>query len=116
MSVIATEGKKVSDLLVNELWADLGYCRTTYTYNGAAKTFAIGELVTAVGGVPAAAANITGIVLQSVTAPLNTNTTLTVLEKGPAVVKGGGIVLGALTLPNVTAQLKTMGIAVLETI
>ena len=51
MSVIATEGKKVSDLLVNELWADLGYCRTTYTYNGAAKTFAIGELVTAVGGV-----------------------------------------------------------------
>lgn len=116
MSVIATEGKKVSDLLVAEQFPDLGFCRTTFTYNGAAKTFAIGELVTNVGGVPAAAANIAGVVLQAVSAPLNTNTTLVVLEKGPAVVKGGGIVLGALTLPNVTTQLKTMGIAVLDTI
>lgn len=116
MSVIATEGKKISDLLVNELWADLGYCRNVFTYNGAAKSFAIGDLITDVGGVPATAADIDGIVLQAVSAPLNTATSIVVLVKGPAVLKSAGIVLGSLLLADVKTQLATVGIDVLTAI
>lgn len=116
MSVIATESAKTSDLLVNELWGDLAYCRDVVTYNGAAKTFSVGTLVASDGTVPAAAANIAGVVLEEVVAPASTATKVVVLKKGPAVVKAGGIKLGLLTAANVKTQLESVGIQVLDTI
>lgn len=119
MAIIATEAKKISDVVLTELNPDLGQCREVFTYNGAAKSFAVGDLITAVGGVPAAAANIEGIVLEAVSAPLNTATKILVLDVStvcPAIVKSGGLVLGSLTLPNVTAQLKTKGVKVVTTV
>lgn len=116
MAVIATESKKVSDVLVNETWADLGYCRSVLTYNGAAKTFQVGEAVAAAGAVPAAATNVVGIVLQAVTAPLNTDTKVIALTRGPAAVKAGGLVLGALVVADVHTKLESLGIQVLSTI
>lgn len=128
MSVIATESAKTSDLLVNELWGDLAYCREVITYNGAAKTFSVGTLVASDGTVPVdtvngtgvvtttAAANIAGVVLEEVVAPASTATKVVVLKKGPAVVKAGGIKLGLLTAADVKTQLESVGINVLDTI
>lgn len=116
MSVIATEKNVLSNLLVKDLWSEHGFTRDTVTYNGAAKSFLVGDLVASDGTVPAAAANIYGIVMQAVDAPATTNTVLLVLRKGPAQVKSGGINLGALTLPNVKTQLESMNIQVLTSV
>jgi hypothetical protein len=119
MPIIAIEPKKISDVVLTELNPDLGQCRDVFSYSGAAKSFAVGDLITAVGGVPAAAANIEGIVLEAVSAPLNVATKIVVLDVStvcPAVVKSGGLVLGALTLGNVIAQLKTKGTKVVTTV
>lgn len=128
MSVIATESAKTSDLLVNELWGGLAYCREVITYNGDAKTFSVGTLVASDGTVPVdtvdstgavtktAAENIAGVVLEEVVAPASTATKVVVLKKGPAVVKAGGIELGSLTAADVKKQLESVGIQVLDTI
>lgn len=43
MSVIATDTKRLSNLLKAELWSELGYCREVVTaYEAAAKTYAVG--------------------------------------------------------------------------
>ena len=63
--MIGQETQRVSNLVKYELFPEFGHCREVITYNGAAKTFAIGDLVTSTGGVPAAAANIYGVVLAN---------------------------------------------------
>jgi hypothetical protein len=111
--LIATDTQRLSNLLKYELFPEVRHCRDVIVYNGAAKSFAIGDLVDATGGVPAAAANIAGIVLENVSAPATTNTNVVVLARGAAGVSAYGINLGALTLPNVTTQLLTKDIKVL---
>ena len=49
--LIATEGFRTSNLVKHEYEPSLAYCREVATYTGAAKTFVVGELVTAAGGV-----------------------------------------------------------------
>lgn len=116
MSVISTENQRLSNLVKREHGEDTAYCREVVTYNGAAKTFKIGDLVTSVGGVPAAAANIYGIVLEDKSAPLNTNTKLLVMFRGPATVSKFGLTLGALVAADTYAKLETMGIQVLDAV
>ena len=110
--LIATEGFRTSNLVKQELFPEQAYCREVVTYTGAAKTFVVGELVTAVGGVPAAAANIVGVVMEETVAPASTATNVLTLARGPAMVSKSALVLGSLAEVDVIARLKTLGIMV----
>jgi hypothetical protein len=106
MSVIATDTKRISNLLKRELWAEVGYCREVVTVNEAtAKTYAVGTVLgkvttngkykiaveTAVDGSKVGA----GIVLEDKAIAATTDTKLVVLVKGPAAVAKGALVIDA---------------------
>ena len=116
MTVTATDTQRLSNLIKYELFPEVGHCRDVITYNGTAKDFAIGDLVTSVGGVPATAGDIAGVVVQAVSAPATTATAVIVLARGAAGVSTAGLKLGLLTLPNVKAQLLTKDIKVITAI
>ena len=128
--IIATDTLRLSNVLKQELWAELGYCRTVVTVNeGAAATYVPGTVLgkvtsggkykiaveTAVDGSKVAAA----IVLDLKTIAASTDTKVVVLVKGPATVSKGGLVLDSTydndTKKNVVyASLEAVGIQVLE--
>lgn len=115
MAVIAVENKPFGNVFKEELWASSAYCRGTVVYNGAAKSFKVGDLVAVNGGVPATAAAIVGVVMRDATAALNTNTKLLIARRGPIQVNAGGLNLGALAAADVAAALDAKGFQVLET-
>ena len=115
MAVIATENQTFGNVFKEEHWVSSGYCRGTVTYNGAAKSFKVGDLVAADGTVPATAGDIYGVVMRDATAPLNTNTKLLVARRGPIQVNSGGLILGLLAAADVAAALDVKGFQVLET-
>ena len=131
MTVIATDTARFSNLVKHELWPETGYCRKEVTVNEAAiKTYAVGTVLgkvtatgkykiaveTAVDGSKVAAALV--IADQSVAAA--TDTKIVVLQKGPAEISKGALVLDA-TYDNdakkdaVYASLEAVGINVLTT-
>lgn len=130
MAVIATDTKRISNLLKAELWSELGYCREVVTVNeAAAKTYAVGTVLgkvtasgkykiaveTAVDGSKVGAA----IVLADAAIAATTDTKLVVLVKGPSSVAKGALVLDATydndTKKNVLyADLAAKDIQVLE--
>lgn len=114
--MIAQDTQRLSNLIKYELFPEVRHCREVITYNGAAKDFAIGDLVTSVGGVPATAGDIAGIVVVNTSAPATTDTAVLILARGAAGVSTAGLKLGLLTLPNVKAQLLTKDIKVLTAI
>lgn len=114
--LIATDTQRLSNLIKYELFPEYRHCRDVIVYNGAAKSFAIGDLVDSTGGVPADADAIAGIVVQDTTATLNTDTHVVILARGDAGVSTAGLKLGALTLEDVKAQLLAKNIKVLTTI
>ena len=115
MAVIATENQSFGNVFKEELWASGAYCRGTVTYNGAAKTFKVGDLVAAAGAVPATTADIVGVVMRDATAPLNTATKVLIARRGPIQVNAGGLILGLLDAADVAAALDAKGFQVLET-
>lgn len=100
-----TENFRYSNTVKAELWAEAGYTRSVVTYNGTAGELKIGTVLgkvtangkykiavqTAVDGSQTADA----IVLQDLTAALNTDTKILVLIKGPAIVSKAGLILDA---------------------
>lgn len=100
-----TENFRFSHVVKAELWAEAGYTRNVVTYNGTASELKIGTVLgkvtangkykiavqTAVDGSQTADA----IVLQDLTAALNTDTKVLVLIKGPAIVSKAGLILDA---------------------
>lgn len=103
MTLIARENPRLSNMLKRELWSEQGYCRLAVTVNEtSAVDYKIGEVVgkvtlsgkykqyddTATTGEEAVA----GIVLEDVSIPATTDTTVLVLVKGPAIVADGGLV------------------------
>lgn len=130
MAVIATDTLRLSNVLKQELWAELGYCRAVVTVNEAAaasyvpgtvlgKVTASGKykiaVETAVDGSKVAAA----IVLDLHTIAATTDTKVVVLVKGPATLSKGGLVLDSTydndTKKNVVyASLEALGFQVLE--
>lgn len=130
--IIATDTKRLSNMLKAELWAELGYCREVVTVNeSAAKTYVVGTVLgrvtasgkykiaveTAVDGSKVGAA----IVLADASIAATTDTKLVVLVKGPAAVSKGGLVLDATydndTKKNVLyADLAAKDIQILETV
>lgn len=114
MAVIATDVQTFGNTFKEELWASSAYCRGTVVYNGAAKTFKIGDLVAAAGAVPATAGAIVGVVMRDATAALNTNTTLLIARRGPIQVNADGLKLGLLVAADVKAALDAKGFQVLD--
>lgn len=110
--LIATENFRTSHLLKGELWPETAYCRSVVTYNGAAKTFKVGDVVAAAGAVPALAADIVGVVMEEKDAAAATNTNLLVLSRGPAIVSKAALNVGALVLADVVTKLESMDIRV----
>ena len=111
-------------MLKRELWSEQGYCRLAVTVNEAsAVDYKIGEVLgkvtasgkyvqydeTAVDGSETAAA----IVLQDISIPAATDTTVLVLVKGPAIVADGGLVFKAgVDEAAAKAQIEALGINV----
>jgi Bacteriophage lambda head decoration protein D len=132
MPIVATEAKRLSNVLKNELWPETGYCREVAIVNEAtAKTYVPGTVLgkitatgkyivsvqTAVDGSQTAAA----IVMEEKAIPATTDTKVLVLVKGPAIVTKGGLVLDAShntgpELAAIYAALEAKGIAVNDSI
>lgn len=124
MTLIARDNPRLSNMLKRELWSEQGYCRKAVTVNEAAAVdYKIGQVlgkVTASGsyvqyddaaetGEETAAA----VVLEDVSVPAGTDTTVLVLVKGPAIVADGGLVFKAgVDEDAAKAQLEALGINV----
>lgn len=101
----ATENKRFSNTVKAELWPEAAYTRKVVTYNGTAGDFVIGSVLgkvtasgkykfcvqTAVDGSQVADA----ILIEDKTLPLNTDTNVLVMVKGPAIVSKSALVLDA---------------------
>jgi hypothetical protein len=119
MTAFATEGFRTSHLVKQELFPENAYCREVVVYNGAAKTFVVGELVAAAGAAPAALEegdDVVGIVMQETVAPASTNTRLLVLARGPAIVSKAAIVPGLITEQQAVDALVAKGIMVADAV
>lgn len=113
MSVIANEHSFPGNVFKHEYQGLTNYTHDVITYNGAARTFAIGELVEANGTIADVVADIVGVVRFPATAALNTNTPVVVAKRGPEAVRAAGLILGGLNAADVAAKLETLGIQVL---
>ena len=116
MTMFAQDTQRFSNLVKYEQFPEFAHCREVVTYNGAAKSFAIGDLVANDGTVPATAGNIFGVVLNDVDAALNTATAVLVLARGAAGVSTAGLKLGLLAAADVKAALLAKGIKTLQAV
>ncbi len=122
----ATEAKRLSNVVKQELWPETGYTRAVVTVNDAASTLVPGSVlgkVTATGKYKVAVQTAVdgsevadAIVMQEIAVPATTDTKVLVLIKGPAIVSKAGLVLDATyntagELAAVYAALEAKGIA-----
>ena len=105
MAQIATDTPRFSNVVKAEQWPEFGWCRAVVTYNGAAATLKVGQVLgkvtatgkykiaveTAVDGSKVADA----IVIQEVTAAATTDTKVLVLINGDALVSKAALILDA---------------------
>lgn len=105
MSLLYTENKRFSNLVKQELWPEMGYTRAIVTYNGTAGSLLIGTVLgkvtsggkykicvqTAVDGSQTADA----ILIEDKTVTLNTDASVQVLLKGPAIISKSALILDA---------------------
>jgi len=129
MTVIATDKVRLSNLIKQELWPEIGYCKEVITINDSAQTLVIGTVlgkVTATGKYKVAVETAVdgskvadALVIEDKTIAGSTDTTLLVLKRGPVSISKGGLVLGA-TYDNdakklaVYTSLQALGMQVLE--
>ena len=132
MPVIATESKRISNVLKSEYEAELAYCRLVVTVNEAtAKTYvpgmvlgkitASGKYLTAVETAVDGSKVADAIVVGDYTVPATTDTKVLVLVRGPAIVSKAALVLDATYDTDakkaaVYAALEAKGVLVNETI
>lgn len=109
---IASENFRTSHLVKQELFPENAYCREVVVYNGAARTFLVGDLVEADGTIANLASDIVGIVIEEKAAAASTNTNLLTIARGPAMVSKAAINLNGLAIADVVARLKALGIIV----
>ncbi len=105
MPLIATEAKRLSNVVKQELFPETGYCRLAVTYNGTAATLVPGTVlgkVTADGKYKIAVQTATdgsevadAIVMVEQTVAATTDTKVLCLVKGPAIVSKAGLILDA---------------------
>jgi hypothetical protein len=105
MTLIATEAKRLSNVVKQELFPEAGYCRVAVTYNGTAATLVPGTVlgkVTADGKYKIAVQTASdgsqvadAIVMVEQTVAATTDTKVLCLVRGPAIVSKDGLVLDA---------------------
>ena len=105
MPLIATEAKRLSNVIKQELFPETGYCRLAVTYNGTAATLVPGTVlgkVTTGGKYKIAVQTATdgsevadAIVMVEQTVAGSTDTKVLCLVKGPAIVSKAGLILDA---------------------
>jgi molybdopterin biosynthesis enzyme len=105
MTLIATEAKRLSNVVKQELFPEAGYCRLAVTYNGTAASLVPGTVlgkVTADGKFKIAVQTAAdgsqvadAIVMVEKTVLLNTDITVLCLVKGPSIVSKAGLILDA---------------------
>jgi len=103
MAVIGTQNPLFSNVVKQELFPEIAYCRAVVTVNDTAADLKVGTVlgkVTATGKYKVAVETATdgskvadAILLQDVTLPNATDTKVLVLVKGPAIVAKGALVL-----------------------
>lgn len=98
MALIATEAKRLSNVVKQELWAEAGYCRAVLT--------ASADVVP--GSVMESGGLVVGVSMEEAASGSN----VLALVKGPAIVSKGGLVLGAIAAQDVYDALEAVGIAV----
>ena len=101
----ATENKRFSNTVKAEHWPEHAFCRAVVTYNGTAGDLKIGTVlgkVTAGGKYKICVQNAAdgsqtadAILIEDVTAALNTDKKMLVLIKGPAIVSKSALILDA---------------------
>jgi hypothetical protein len=105
MPLIATEAKRLSNVVKQELFPETAYCRLAVTYNGTAATLVPGTVlgkVTADGKYKIAVQTASdgsqvadAIVMVEQTVAATTDTKVLCLVKGPATVSKDGLILDA---------------------
>lgn len=105
MPLIATEAKRLSNVVKQELFPEAGYCRVAVTYNGTAAALVPGTVlgkVTADGKYKIAVQTAEdgsqvadAIVMVEQTVAATTDTKVLCLVRGPAIVSKDGLVLDA---------------------
>jgi len=100
MALIATEAKRLSNVVKQELWAETGYCRKVLTATG---TFVPGTVIADGQG------EVLGVAMVEAS---GTDAKVLALVQGPAIVSKAGLVLGSLVAADVYAALEAKGIAV----
>ena len=105
MPLIATEAKRLSNVVKQELFPESNYCRVAVTYNGTAAALVPGTVlgkVTADGKYKIAVETATdgskvadAIVMVEQTVPATTDTKVLCMVRGPAIVSKDGLVLDA---------------------
>jgi hypothetical protein len=105
MPLIATENKRLSNVVKQELFPETAYCRLAVTYNGTAATLVPGTVlgkVTEGGKYKIAVQTATdgsevadAIVMVEQTVAATTDTKVLCLVKGPATVSKDGLILDA---------------------
>ena len=105
MTLIATEAKRLSNVVKQELFPEAAYCRLAVTYNGTAATLVPGTVlgkVTADGKYKIAVETATdgskvadAIVMVEQTVAATTDTKVLCMVRGPAIVSKDGLVLDA---------------------
>lgn len=100
----ATEAKRLSNVVKQELWAETGYTRAVLTATG---TFVPGTVI----------ADANDVVLGvSMVEASGTDVKVLALVKGPAIVSKAGLIVGDLVAADVYAALEAKGIAVNDAI
>jgi hypothetical protein len=131
MAVIGTQNPLFSNVVKQELFPEIAYCRAVVTVNDDAATLKVGTVLgkVTIGGKYKVAVETASdgskvadaVVIQEITVPASTDTNVVVLIKGPAAVSKGGLILDstydsdAKKLAVYTA-LEAKGIKVLETV
>ena len=99
MPLIATEAKRLSNVVKQELWAETGYCRAVLTATG---TFVPGTVIADGEGA------VLGVAIEEKS---GTDVKVLALVQGPAIVSKDGLFVGALVAADVYAALEAKGIA-----
>jgi hypothetical protein len=105
MPLIATEAKRLSNVVKQELFPESSYCRVVVTYNGTAASLVPGTVlgkVTSGGKYKIAVQTASdgsqvadAIVMVEQTVALNTDAKVLCLVRGPAIVSKDGLILDA---------------------
>jgi hypothetical protein len=105
MPVIATDSYRLSNLVKQELFPEIGYCREVVTFNGLAgdlkigtvlgKVTATGKYIKAVQTAVDGSAAVAAILMQDITVAATTDTKVLVMTRGPASISKFGLVFDA---------------------